>query len=222
MVTLLIAVLPLALGAAVSPTLLMVEIFALSSSITPVKKGWLVVLGAASMLLGFLALGVIVGVGIPHRAPHHGIDAAISTVAAVLLGLLVSRQFRNRNRESSKPTFAQRLDQATGRAFFMSGVLVMLVNFSTLILFFPAIRLITKSNVPLGDGVLAIVFLFVVTLIPVWLPAAVATVLGHRAKSGLEALNRFVSKRSFDITVAIEVVFIAYFVVKAILEFAAL
>jgi uncharacterized membrane protein YfcA len=222
MLTLLLTILPLALGAAVSPTLLMVEIFGLSSSTSPVKKGWLVALGAAAMLLGFAALGVIIGVGIPHRVPHHGIDAAIATIAAVLLAWLIARQFLNRNKETGKPTLAQRLDHASGRAYFVSGVVVMLVNFSTLILFFPAIRLITKSNVGLSDGILAVVFLFVVTLLPVWLPAGVASVLGRRAKPGLDALNRFVTKRSFDITVGIEVIFFVYFVVKACLEFSTL
>jgi uncharacterized membrane protein YfcA len=220
--TLLLTILPLAIGAAVSPTLLMIEIFALSSSTNPVRKGWLVALGAAVMLLGFAVVGVIAGVGIPHRTPHHGIDATIAISAAILLGWLIVHQFVNRKKASDKPSLSQRLDHASGRAYFVSGLLVMLVNFSTLILFFPAIRLITKSNVALGDGILTVVLLFVVTLLPVWLPAAIASVLGQRAKSGLGALNRFVTKRSFDITIGIEVIFFVYFVVKACLEFSML
>ena len=222
MVTLLVSILPLALGAAVSPTLLMVEVFALSAKTSPVAKGWLVALGATLMLALYGAIGFVIGSSLPHEKPHHGIDGAIAVIAAVLLGWLVIRQFMRRNATSSKPTLSQRLDSASGKVFFFSGVIVMLTNFSTLILFLPAIRLITKAHAVLPDKGLSLVVLMLIALSPVLVPVLVVTILGSKANAGLTRLNDFVTRRSLAITMGIETIFFVYFVVKAILELKAL
>jgi hypothetical protein len=200
----------------------MVEVFALSAKTTPVAKGWLVAAGAGMTLVVYGILGFLAGSGVPHKQPHHGIDAGISIAAAALLGWLIVHQVLGRNSSSSKPSLAQRLDHASGRTFFLSGLLMMLTNFSTIILFFPAIRIITKANVLLPDKGVSLLILTLVALSPVLLPVLVVTLLGERATPGLTRLNSFVTRRSLVISLSIEGIFFVYFAVKAVLELSAM
>ena len=57
----------------------------------------------------------------------------------------------------------------------------MLLNFSTLVLFIPALHLITRSSATGVDKAVVGVVLVMVTLLPVLLPVGLVTVLGRRA-----------------------------------------
>jgi len=219
--TLLLTLLPLALGAAVSPTLLMVEVFALSASTSPIIKGWLVALGATAALIVYAALGLLAGSALPHSHPHHAIDAAIDLTAAVLLGWLIIHQLSSRGAASSKPSLAQRLDAASGRTFFIAGFVMMVTNFSTIILFMPAIRIITKAQVALSGRGLALILVMLIALLPVLAPVSVVTILGDRASVALAKLNDVVTRRSLAITITLEAIFCAFFLIKGITELTA-
>jgi hypothetical protein len=218
MAHLLLTLLPLALGAAVSPTLLMVEVFALSAKTAPVAKGWMVAAGSALALAAYTALGLGVGAAASHRGSHHAVDAVVDTVAAGLLGWLLAHQLAQRRRESAKPSLIDRLDSASQRAYFAAGFVMMVSNFSTLILFLPALRLITRAPVTSLDQLVAVAFLLLVALAPVLVPVSLVTMLGRRAQPGLATLNRAVTDHSLAITMTLEAVFFAYFVIKAVLE----
>ena len=220
MSTLLLTLLPLALGAAVSPTLLMVEVFALSASSSPIIKGWLVALGATIALIIYAALGLLAGSALPHSHPHHAVDAAIDLTAGVLLGALIIHQLSSRG-ASSKPSLAQRLDAASGRTFFIAGFVMMMTNFSTIILFMPAIRIITKAQVALSGRGLALVVVMLIALLPVLAPVSVVTILGDRASVALAKLNDVVTRRSLAITITLEAIFCAFFLIKGIIELTA-
>ena len=88
----------------------------------------------------------------------------------------------------------------------------MLVNFSTLILFLPALHEISRSSSGPADRGVAFGLLCVITLLPVLAPVVVVTVLGTRAEPALEATHAFVSRHARQIGIAIEVVFAVYLV----------
>jgi len=220
--SLLVAIAPYALGAAISPTLLMIEVFALSARHAPLAKGWMVALGATIALCAYAVFALLIGTGLPHARPHHALDFGIDLVAALLLGWLALRTWLRRNVESSKPTLAQRLDSASNRSYFVAGFLVMVTNFSTLILFFPAIRVITKSQTHLDAHGVALLVLMVVALLPTLGPVIVASLLGARADKGLARLNHAVTRHSAAISIGLEVVFFVYFALKTVSELSAL
>jgi len=218
MSALLISIIPFAIGAAISPTLLMIEVFALSSRSEPVRKGWMVALGSTTALLAYAAVGVLAGSAIPHHHPHHGIDAGIDLAAGILLAALVVRQIRHRNEKREKPGLLEKLSDAPAKTFFTAGLIMMATNFSTIILFMPAIRIITKAHDSFSSDALAMAVFMVIALLPVLLPVSIVTVLGDRASDDLARLNAFVTRRSLAITATIGVVFALYFLTKGISE----
>ena len=214
-------VVPLALGAAISPTLFALEILVLSGRRHPVARAWALAGGAAATLIAFSALGLTLlqklHSGHHHRSPA---DATIDLVAGALLALLGARALHPRKTaaESHHDRTRRRLADAPTILFVGVGVLGMLVNFSTLLLFLPALREISRSSVsPAGKGVTWLILL-VTTLLPVLIPVTLVVMLGRRASPLLERLNTFVGGHSRQITVAIELLFAAVLIWKGIVE----
>ena len=92
----------------------------------------------------------------------------------------------------------------------------MITNLSTLVLFIPAFRMITKSSAGTAAEVVAFAVLLGITLLPVIAPALLVTLLGDRANGVLGRMNRFMTGYSAQITVGIEVVFALLLLAKGI------
>jgi hypothetical protein len=90
----------------------------------------------------------------------------------------------------------------------------MVVNFSTLLLFLPALHEITRSSADLVARGLAFALLFVITLLPVLVPVGLVTILGERADPALEATHAFVNRHARQIGIVIEGAFALYLVWK--------
>ena len=184
---LLAIVLPLALGAAVSPTILGVQLVTLSRRLQPLQRAWAVAAGAAVMLAGYAAFALLLArsTGGPHSPSEAG--AIVKLVAAVLLVVLGVRALREPP-EPAKPEHAA--SHPEGRAFAI-GVGLMLTNFSSIVLFLPAMHAIGIAKVGLADQVIAFVLLYAITLLPAYGPPLVVSLLGPSAKQVLDHLNRF-------------------------------
>jgi len=218
--SLLVAVLPLALGAAVSPTLLAVQLLVLTGTTHRLGRAWALTLGAALVLGAFSLLCVTALQRVrPHHAGHRSAtDAAVLLASGALLGLLALRSLVHHptvgERQPSK--VAGRLDTASTVWFVGVGALAMVVNFSTLLLVLPAMHEITHSTASTGAEVAVFVVLYVIVLLPVLAPVLLVTVLGSGADRALDASHAWVGAHSRTIGVVIEVVFAVYLVVKGV------
>ena len=219
--SLLAIVVPLGLGAAISPTLFALEVLVLSGRRHPVARAWALAGGAAATLIAFSVLGLTLlqnlHAGRHHRSPA---DATVDLAAGVLLALLAARALHPRKTaaESHHDRTQRRLADAPTILFVGVGGLGMLVNFSTLLLFLPALHEISRSSVSLAGKGAAWLVLLVITLLPVLIPVTLVVMLGRRASSLLERLNRFVGGHSRQITVSIEVLFAVVLIWKGIAE----
>jgi hypothetical protein len=217
MAALLASVLPLAVGAAISPTLLALQLLVLTGKTKPVARAWALVAGSALVLAAFSVLGLTV---LNHLHPdhHHGSvrDAVIMFVAAALLAALAVRSLVHRptSGEQQTPRTAARLSNAPTAWFVGAGAIAMVVNFSTLVLFLAALHEITRSSVSLVGRGVAFSLLFVITLLPVLLPVVLVMALGQRSQPPLQAVRSLVTRHARQIGVVIEVVFAVYLVVK--------
>ncbi len=214
MAALLASVLPLAVGAAISPTLLALQLLVLSGA-NPLPRAWALALGSALVLAAFSVLGLTV-LDHLHPAHHHGSlrDAIIMFGAGALMGALAARSLLKRPTPAEQHTSrtAARLESAPTAWFVGVGAVGMVVNFSTLVLFLPALHEIARSSTVLGDRVAAFTVLYVITLLPVLLPVGLVTVLGSRAAPALDATHRWVARHSRQIGIAIELVFAVYLI----------
>jgi hypothetical protein len=222
MAALLATVLPLAIGAAISPTLVGLQLLVLTGTTKPVARAWALALGSALVLAAFSLLGLTV---LDHLHPaEHGHrslrGAAIMFVAAGLLATLavrsIARQPTPAERHSSRTS--DRLATAPTPWFVGVGALGMVVNFYTLLLFLPALHEITRSPVGLAGRSVTFALLFLITLLPVLLPVGLVAVLGHRADPALAATHAFVERHSRQIGIVIEVIFALYLVVRGLGE----
>jgi hypothetical protein len=213
---LLASVLPLAVGAAISPTLLALQLLVLTGATRPRARAWALAAGSALVLAAYSALGLTV-LNHLHPAKHgeHSLrGAVIMFTAAGSLTLLAVRSLAHRPTTADHHTSrtATRLATAPTGWFMGVGALGMVVNFSTLVLFLPALHEITRSSAGLADRVVAFALLCVITLAPVLAPVILVTVLGARATPALEATHSFVTRHARQIGIVIEVVFAAYLV----------
>lgn len=216
---LLVAVLPLALGAAVSPTLLALQLLVLAGPTHRLARAWALTLGAALVLAAFSLLCVTV---LQHVEAHHShksaSDAAVLLGSGVLLGALAVRS-RIRTPtvgENHSSRMSGRLATASTPWFVGFGAVGMIVNFSTLLLVLPAVHEITRSTATTSAKVVAFVVLYVIVLLPVLLPVAFASVLGSRADHALDATHRWVGSHTRMIATVIEVVFAIYLIIRGV------
>ena len=217
---LLVAVLPLALGAAVSPTLLALQLLVLSGPTHRLARAWSLAIGAGLVLGAFSLLCVT---GLQHLRPHHdghksATDATVLLASGLLLGALAVRSRIRRptagERHSSK--IADRLTKASTPWFVGVGAIGMVVNFSTLLLVVPAVHEITHSSAPTTDQFVAFVALYLIVLSPVLVPVVLATVLGSGADRALDATHEWVGRNARTIGTVIEAVFAVYLIVKGV------
>jgi Sap, sulfolipid-1-addressing protein len=222
MAALLVSVLPLAVGAAISPTLLALQLLVLTGSTKPLARAWALTAGAALALGAFSVLGLTV---LNHLHPaehgHHSLrGAVIMLVAAAAMAALAARSLLRRPTpaEQQKTRTTGRLDDAPTYWFVGVGAIGMTLNFSTLVLFLPALHEITRSSVALAGKGIAFAVLFVVTLSPVLIPVGLVTVSAGRAEPVLDATHAFVARHSRQIGIIVEVVFAGYLVWKGLAE----
>ena len=222
MTALLASVVPLAIGAAISPTLLALQLLVLTGRNRPLARAWALAAGAALVLAAFSVLGLTV---LDHLHPpahgHHSLRGAVLMfIAAALLAALALRSLLKRPTpaEQHKSRTAGRLETAPTGWFVGVGALGMVVNFSTLVLFLPALHEITRSSVDLVGRSVAFGLLFVIALLPVLVPVVVVSAAGERAAPALDATHGFVTRHARQIGIVIEVVFAVYLVIKGVAE----
>jgi Sap, sulfolipid-1-addressing protein len=222
MAALVLSVLPLAIGAAISPTLLALQLLVLTGATQPIARAWALVAGSALVLALFSILGLTV---LDHLHPaepnHHSVRGAVImfTAAGLLVSLAVrSLLHRPMPAEEHGSRTAERLATAPTYWFVGAGAIGMVVNFSTLVLFVPALHEITRSSVGLVGRALAFVLLFVIVLLPVLVPVVLVSVLGERAQPALEAVHGFVARHARHIGIALELVFAFYLVARGVGE----
>jgi Sap, sulfolipid-1-addressing protein len=182
-------VLPLALGAALTPTIVGVQVVTLSARQAPLKRAWMLAAGCGLVLVieSGLALALAGRTGWSDGSSTPG--AIVKLVAAALLVLLGLHQLSKRRRGEDAAPAPQADEPRLGRAFAL-GAGLMATNFSSLVLYFPAVHEIGSSDAGMGAQVVAFVLLFSITMLPAVGPPLVVGVLGERARPPLERLNR--------------------------------
>lgn len=208
------SILPLAVGAAVSPTVFGLQLLFVSSKQAPLKRSFLALLGSGLVLLGYTALALALGAGANAAAKPSETDGIVKVVfALLLLGLGVRAMLREpKQPKQEKPDGDSHLLRS-----FELGALVMLFNLTTLALYFPALHEIAiDSGVDAAQKAIAVVVVFLFAMLPAYLPL-VATILGgSRARRALDKLNDFFNHHAQAITVGICFLFAAYLGVSGI------
>jgi len=197
-VTLLTQTIPLALGAAVSPTALMGIILLLSISKNPKISGMGYYAGSIILVLIVVAIGFILGTGINTATTHpNPVLAAIDLIlGAVLLVMGIIRIFRPQ--KSPKHRFNGEHPEASRLIVFVKGMsfgfVMFLINFSTTIIVLEAGKIISTSPVPTTGRVLATVILVLITLLVCEIPLLIYFLLPESSERILSKINVWMQK----------------------------
>jgi Sap, sulfolipid-1-addressing protein len=188
--SLFLQVLPLALGAAMSPTFLAMQVVVLTSPAPgALRRGWALAAGSMSMLLliSFGGVSLLSAVPVLHTDGPTWAQAVIMAAAGVAL-LLVARRVQRQPR-AHKDSILEKLVDAKPPFIFAAGAARLAVNASTLALYIPALHVITSSTVDDIVKGLAFLMLFLITELAVLGPVVAVTVAGENAKPVLTRIH---------------------------------
>jgi len=191
--TLLTQILPLALGAAVSPTALMGIILLLSLSKNPKISGFGYYFGSIILILIVIALGAIIGAGITSRSSHpQPLLALFDLVLGIILVILgVRRIFKSQ--KSPKNLFHDKDTNVSYPLMFVKGLtfgfLMFLINFSTTIIVLEAGKVIWTSSADTTGKIIVIIFLVLITLLVCEVPLTMYLLFPEKANKILSRVN---------------------------------
>jgi hypothetical protein len=217
---LLVQVVPLALGAAVSPALLTVMVVTISSPRRGLARGVALTAGVLASLAVLTALGLTV---LSHVTSHASAtktavsDAVDVTVGLVLLALALRALVEHKNSQpgDDAPDTSRRAPMGL-LATFGAGAALMVTNVTTIILYIPAMKEIAKSDVSDTGKAVATVIVVLITALPVILPLAVRLAAPRASQRWLGSLNETISRHHRAVIVGVEVVFGVYLLAKGL------
>ena len=213
---LLAKVLPLALGAAVSPTVLAMQAVTLAGTNAPLRRAWATAAGYLTVLLAEAGAVLILAAGT--GGPDTSSDTAAYVklgAAALLLALGVRALLRTPPEKTPHPT---EQSPRLGR-YFALGAGSMILNFTTVALFFPAVHEVGISDVGVALQAVTLVVVVAITLLPASGPPVAVMLLGERVKPGLIALNNLFSRHQRVLSIILcfgFAAFLAYLGVKGL------
>lgn len=215
---LVLKVLPLALGASLSPALLTLELGILAGRTKPKARASVFALSAAVTIFVFGLVVVAFLRNINIDQPPSWASVVVRGALAVGLATLGIRFLVTKKQPGQQhhARLRARLTDA-GLPFFMGlGVAAMLTNASTLVLYLPAVHLIMHTDVSLTAKVVVGLMLWIITILPFMIPIVLVAIAGHRSDAFLLRLNHWATTNSRRISASICLLFAALLTYSAI------
>lgn len=194
---LLAQVIPLALGAAISPVVLLLMVATLTGE-RSVARGVAVAVGAAVPLVVLGAVVLAAGAAVSLDASPTLARDLDFVFGAVLLALGARALLRGPSPVKTKS------HAPTGpRRSLVLGAAAMSTNVTTLALYVPAMKLISESDVDFANKALATALVLVITLATVLMPLAILALAPRASARLLGALGNWMQSHHRAITVAV-------------------
>lgn len=214
--SLLSQILPLALGAAVSPTALMGIILLLSISKKPKLQGFGYYIGAILLIIIVVFLGITLGAGITSATSQpNPILAGIDIVIGILLLILGIRRI-SQPQKSPTNRFGGGGKSSSGVGMFVKGFsfgfIMFLINFSTTILVLEAGKIIGSSPADLFGKSMVIIILTIITLLVCEVPLLIYLLFPQKANNVLSKVDEWMQKNGHYLMAAVIIAIGAYLV----------
>jgi hypothetical protein len=207
---------PLGIGAALTPSLLCLQI--LMASNTPWKARSLAVFAGAASAFAIACTALLLGVASlpkPHSGGSDPLGGAVWLgVGLVLAGVSIYLFFPHPElRSKVEASLTHRLDKAKTLTFFALAFALSIKDVSSFALLLPAIHDISSSGIELFWQLIAVGVLYFLALSPVIVPPLWRLIRGEKATVSLGKLYRFTMDHQFEILATVFAIFALYCVV---------
>jgi len=218
MAQLMSTVIPLSLGAAISPTLLTALVLVLSGRVAPRMRAWATVGGAALTLFALTLAAPVVAQAL-HSVKPVIIDRVDVLGGVLLLALAARNVLRKHDTSESAKKRAPRTasDKAHLLGYLGFGVVLIATDFSSTILYLAALKDIASANIATAEKYALVLIPFSAVMAPALIPTALSTLAPRLSDRALKPVAAWTGAHSTAITVAICAVFGVYLIVRGLL-----
>ena len=221
---LLAVVIPLSLGAAVSPTGLAVVILTLSGKVAPRARAWAEVAGVVIALTVVTALLAVFARAILSFKPNPTVMGTTDVVAGLLLlGLAVHTVLRRKDGEGGRRKKRAPGDKAGAAlgAYFLVGLALLVTDVTSLVLYFPALKDIALAEGVSPEAKLAVAAIpYFAVIAPMLVPTVMASLAPDLTDRALKPFGEWVDGHSKMIGLVVELVFGVFLLAKGGLKLA--
>jgi len=210
-------VIPLSLGAAISPTVLALELLILSGKRAKARAS-MFLLGILLVFSAITAFGLLLSHTTSTSPAQVSITKTVDVVAGSLLLLLaLGTILRSFVHDSVAPVGGETKDAKTPglMSAFLLGLAIMVTNFSTILLYIPAMRSISASGIATPDKAAAVAIALLLATAPILFIYGFAVGFPKIATPPLNKLRGSIDRHQRMIGIVIEVIFGAYLMSKA-------
>lgn len=203
--------LPLALGGAVSPTLLAVTVLTLSGRVAPRLRTLCFLAGCLVVLAGVTAVVLPASAKAAASTSHppSTVSAVVDLVFAAVLAALGVRAVVRRHAVTSASGGPERT--GVRPAFHVGlGITMMATNLSTLALYIPAVKDIGEAQVVAAAKAFTLALVVFIVMLPVTLPLALTLTAPRSSDAILRKVNEWVHGHSRQMTIVLCFGFAAY------------
>lgn len=188
-------ILPLAIGAAISPTGLLFVMMILSGKDNSKKSALGFVLGG-TLFLTMLGLFIFFTAKPAVNSTNH--PDITSSIIDIILGLLILAIVAKSVFFKKKPkTDAQKKKK---RPYPMMGFLYMVINISTLIPFIAAVKIISMNKLAPWDGIAILLVTIVIAMSMIAFPVVISYAMPTESQKILGPVNGFMAKNGAKIS----------------------
>jgi threonine/homoserine/homoserine lactone efflux protein len=202
---------PLSLAAAISP-LVMMGILAILAGPHPKVNGVAYTLGVVAMTAGLIAIGLAI---VEHQKSKSGggpvgspwADAVIGTIL-ILFAAQMMRPKHSTDRDKATDHRNRLIKQDSSPvAYFVLGAVLMVVNFSTIIVLMAILRNVAQAGQPAVNDVIAMTIVTVITTIPAWGPLVLVLAGGAAMSDRVTRLGQWTNHNAKYILGVLFIVF---------------
>ncbi len=215
---LLTRIIPLALGAAISPTVLAANVIILGGR-RAVARGLVFTAGFTTVLAALTVSGLVIS----HQSQPSATRVQLThdvygLLGVVLVSLAIISMLRPRTHsDTGTPVHTSEPSADKGLfAVFALGFGLMISNLSTILLYLPAMHTISGSTAAAGAKVAAVAIAAIITSLPATAPLLLRIALPKRSAPVFGAINRFVTDHQRAITITVELGFGVYLLSRAL------
>lgn len=210
--TIIFQVIPVAFGAAVSPFILTVVILTLSGQNFPKIRTIAVILGCTAVVVIIGVIGLtLTGLALPKAPPK--LSGSIDIFLGILLLYLGIKKYFSRESSKKSPAVQKENSAHLIKSFYI-GVLIMITNLTTLVLYIEAIKIIAEAKVGIVSDALNLSVVIFIILLPGTIPLLIDLIFPSYAKKALGSVNKFVVNNEKYIMIIFMSFFGLYLMIK--------